>query len=60
MCRARIRVVCPGGNFVASWETRQSQLCGTLPDTDGEPMTPEPQRSSTSAADGLRVVSDLI
>ena len=30
------------------------------PDTDGESMTPEPQRSSTSAPDGLRVVSDLV
>ena len=28
--------------------------------TDGESMTPEPQRSSTSAPDGLRVVYDLI
>ena len=33
---------------------------GTPPDTDGESMTPEPQRSSTSAPDGLRVVYDLI
>ena len=29
-------------------------------DTDGESMTPESQRSSTSAPDGLLIVYDLI
>ena len=32
----------------------------TPPDTDGESMIPEPQRSSTSVPDGGRVVSDHI
>jgi hypothetical protein len=42
---------------------KTSGVCprGTPPDTDGEigeSMTPEPHRSSTSAPDGLRVVSE--
>ena len=49
-----------GGNSVASWETRQRQPRGTPPGTDCESMTPEPQRSSTSAPDGLHVISNLI
>ena len=54
------RAVCPGGNSVASWETRQRQPRGTPPDTDGESMIPESHRSSGSALDGLRDASDLI
>ena len=45
---------------MAASVNRQRQPRGTPTDTDGESITPESQRSSTSAPDGLRVVYDLI
>ena len=60
MCRSQKSTAHVRGKSVAASVNRQRQPRGTPPGTGGESMTPEPQRSSTSAPDGLRVVYDLI